>query len=144
MSAFEQLQRQLVSSVAERRRGGAPAAARELRRWWRRRRGRGGAPAAIALVLLALLALATFVPHAGVSSRARVSSGLTASVAESSCPPCAAAAGRLHAPLGAEAAMGSLAARRFAAQARAARGFAFMRWTPSLEVRAQGAGASEG
>jgi hypothetical protein len=95
VSAFDELERQLAESVADRGRARRAAAIGGLGRWWRGRVG----PAALALVVALGLIVAT-VDRSPARPRGSSTEGrLTAGVSEASCPPCRAVGGRLHGPL---------------------------------------------
>jgi hypothetical protein len=131
MSGFEQLERQLLESVAERSRPrrferlvGVP-----LR--WRGRFGQGAFVLAVSLIVVVALAVgASPTRPEGASSASR----LSASVLEETCSPCQAFGGRLHS--------GSRAATVAAGPAHAPdrRGLSAVRW--SEEELAADAGAS--
>lgn len=104
MSAFEELQRQLMDSVADRARAGRSSAAVSLARWWRTRVA-SNVPLAAMLPLLFVVAVLGATLFARVGPGGGVAAGGHALVAsaEAPCGPCQAVGGRLHAPPSEEA-----------------------------------------
>jgi hypothetical protein len=103
MNAFDELERQLIESVASRRGSRRAVAAIGLGRWWRSRGGFGALVVAVSLLAVIML-------DAGRMARRPLprasASGLIAAVtdnpAEGACGPCRAVGGRLHAPMAEE------------------------------------------
>ncbi len=108
MSAFDELEHQLADSVAARAGLSRAAAAGSVARRWR---GRGAGRAftlAMPIVCTLVLAAGALVQRTGAGApNAPLAGALTASAAESSCVPCMAVSGRLHAPLRGEAVAGA-------------------------------------
>jgi hypothetical protein len=99
MNAFDELQRQLIESVAARSRVGRPAAVASVARWWRGRIGRAATITTISLLLVLVLAAAQLLMPAGDGSpHSQAASSLTASLFEGACGPCRTFAGQLHGP----------------------------------------------
>jgi hypothetical protein len=132
VSAFDELQRQLIESVAQRARVRRSAAAVNLGRWWRGRLHADTMAVAMTALLIAIVLAVTLVACVGAHPQV---DGLTASAsftadsgASSPCEPCRAVDGRLHAPMSEE---GSTSAGR---DVRIKRGRPIVRWTASPEL----------
>jgi hypothetical protein len=102
VSAFDDLQRQLLASVA--RRSGPARSGARLSRWWRGgRRGRGLLLVAMPLVFVAAAAAATIATRIGESPANALFSRVLTATGSPSSGPCRIVGGRLHAPLSDEA-----------------------------------------
>jgi hypothetical protein len=93
MTAYEELERQLLQSVASRSwaRNGPVAS---FARWWRASIGQGGAIATLVLVLVLGTAVLTGIDHEGRSGSASSSQRVLA--LDSRCGPCRTFSGQLH------------------------------------------------
>jgi hypothetical protein len=139
VNAFDELQQQLIESVAARSRGGRPVSVAGMARWWRGRVGRVGAITTIPLLLVLVLASAELLmPAGGAPPHSQPVSSLTASLFEGACGPCRTFAGQLHGPpaeyeAGAAGEPAGGPGSRGTAQGRDRRGLSLVSWAHSEE-----------
>jgi hypothetical protein len=143
VSAFDELQRQLIDSVAQRARVRRSAAALNLGRWWRGRLHADTMAVAMTALLIAIVLAVTLVSRVGARTQV---AGLTASAtftaesgASSPCEPCRAVGGRLHAPLSEEGSEGG-SSTSAGHDVRIKRGRPIVRWTASTELPSESEG----
>ena len=131
MSAFDELQRQLVRSVAARAGGERLSAAIGLRWWWRARAaGLGSLRVVASVVLVAAFAAATFASRHEPAPATPVAELVSESASEGACRPCRASGGRLHTRLFASDLVEAAAAVRVGATGRRLTA----RWTTSTDL----------
>jgi hypothetical protein len=145
VSAFDELQRQLVRSVAARADGERPSAAAGLR-WWRRARavGLGSTRVVVSVVLVAAVAAATFASRHEAPPVAPVAQLVSTPAAEGACRPCRAGGGVLHTRLSASELAGGVASVGASREAHARGRPPLARWTTSTDLPSQTAGSGAG
>ena len=139
MNAFDELQRQLIDSVAGRARMRRSVAVVGLGRWWRARTSLEVLVVASAALVITFAVVATLVTRSGAAPQTQRGAVAVFS-ADSDTPPCApcrAVDGRLHGPLSEEGAGEGAAAAPAPAGGRGVRirhGRPIVRWTSSPEL----------
>jgi len=129
MTAFDELQHQLLDSVGERARQRVFPGALALARWLRERAGAGAALLAAA-ILVVLVALSTRGPGAGsVGLDAEVATSEATQASGTACGGCGAVAGRLHGRFGEETLAGAAAGTHEPGTAQD--GLTAVRWLPA-------------
>jgi hypothetical protein len=129
MTAFDELQNQLLESVGDRARQRAFPGAVALARWLRERAGTGAALLAAA-ILVVLVAVSTRGPGAGsVGLDAEAAPPDAAQASGAGCAGCGAVAGRLHGRFSEEAVAGVGAGRHESGAAH--NGGPVARWLPA-------------